>query len=388
MAKLGTAGLATTLLAAWSPVLQGQAGVPRMEARRVAAFPEPFSQVRGLRELPSGVVLVTDWIEERLVALDFRTGRATAIGRVGGGPREFRLPAQLLPWPGDSTMLYDEGNARLAIIGPDLVIHRTMPANTGDAPYAIYPRSADAAGRLYFGIPPWALGPDAPPGDSVDIVRWDPRRRAVETVFRVLGAQRPSWQRDGRPRMTPGIPMVMYSPQDGWAVSLDGRAAVVRAGDYHVEWSDGAGRVTRGRSYAYRKLAVTDADKRAFVLRFLQSSPMSGKGAGGSGLGHTPAEFASPEQVAEMVRTNEFAETHPYFRPGGVWLAPAGDLWVERSVPADAAPVLDVFDGAGRLMRQVTLPAGHRVVGMGRGVIFSVVRNADDLETIEKYGTN
>ena len=72
--------------------LAGQA-VPRAEARRVATFPEPFSLVRGLRELSTGVVLVTDWTEERLVALDFGHGTATEIGRVGRGPHEFRLPA-------------------------------------------------------------------------------------------------------------------------------------------------------------------------------------------------------------------------------------------------------------------------------------------------------
>jgi hypothetical protein len=359
--------------------------VPRFEAQLISAFPDPFSYVRGLRELSTGVVLVTDWTEERLVALEFRRGTATGLGRVGGGPREFRLPGQLLALPGDSTLLYDEGNARLAVVGPELTIHRTMPASLGDAPYAVYPRATDGRGRVYYGVPPWALGPDAPPADSVDIARWDPRTRTAEMLVRVQGARRPSWQREGRPRMTPGIPMVMFSPQDGWAVAPDGAMAVVRSGDYHVEWRADDGRTMRGPSYAYRPLGVTDADKHAFVSRFLRTSPMSGKGEGG-GLGHTPAEFATAEEVARLVRTNEFAEVHPYFRPGGVWVTPEGDLLVERSVPAGAAPVLDVFDRAGRLVRQVTLPVGRRVVGMGRGVVYAVVSDADDLETLEKYG--
>jgi hypothetical protein len=87
-----------------------------------------------------------------------------------------------------------------------------------------------------------------------------------------------------------------------------------------------------------------------------------------------------------MVRTNEFAETHPYFRPGGAWLTPEGELWVERSVPEGAAVVLDGFDAHGRLVRRLTVPAGRRVVGMGRGVIYVVARDTDDLETLEKYG--
>jgi hypothetical protein len=50
-------------LAALTNPLLAQRGVPMVEARRVAAFPESFSQIRGLRELSSGVVMVTDGLE-------------------------------------------------------------------------------------------------------------------------------------------------------------------------------------------------------------------------------------------------------------------------------------------------------------------------------------
>jgi hypothetical protein len=366
-------------------ILQGQSQVPTTQAERSATFPEPFSLVRGLRELGERVVLVTDWTEERLVALDFARGSATPLGAVGQGPREYRLPSVLIALPGDSTLLYDAGNARLAVIGPDLVIHRTMPAQRPGTSYGIVPRGVDAAGRFYFGIPPWSQGPNAPPGDSVDLVRWDPRTDVLEPIGRVKGAGRPSWQREGRPRMTPGIPMVGFSAQDAWVVRPDGHVAIVRSGDYRVEWRSAGGRGASGPSYAYPRLKVTDADRRAFVVMFLQSSPMSGRGEGASGLGHTPAEFLSPERVAEDVRTNEFAEHHPYFRAGGAWLTAEGELWVERSIPAGAAPALDVFDGQGRLVRQVTLPPGRRVVGVGRGALYAVVKNDDHLETLERY---
>jgi hypothetical protein len=382
---VGAGSLIALLLT--STLLHGQAAVPRLQAQRIDAFPEPFSLVRGLRELPTGGVLVTDWIEERLVALDFTRGTMVAIGRVGGGPREFRLPAQLLPYTGDSTLLVDVGNERFAVVGPDLAIHRTLRAQVGNRPYTITPRGADTAGRLYFGIPPWALGPNAPPGDSVDVARWDPRTDDVQILTRLKGSERTSWQKEGRPRMTPGIPMVVFAPQDAWAIAVDGRIAVVRAGDYHVEWRAADGTVRHGRSYAYAPLAVTAADKRAFVIAFTQSSPMSGRGADGR-LGHTPAEFLSPERIEEDIRTNEFAERHPYFRAGGAWMAPDGALWVERSVAAGAAPVLDVFDQEGRLVRQVTLPAGRRLVGFGRGVLYAVAADDDGLETLERYRAN
>jgi hypothetical protein len=372
------------LLAVTAATAESQVPVPRVTAQRVDAFPGSFSLVHGLRELSSGGVLVSDWIEERVVALDFRRGAAVPVGRVGGGPREFRLPAQLFPLGGDSTLLVDVGNQRFAVIGPDLAIHRTLPALAGSRSYPVSPRAADAAGRLYFGIPPWVLGAEAPPGDSVDVACWDPRGGDVRIVARLKGHQPPSWAKEGRPRRTPGIPMVGFAPQDAWTVAPDGRMAVVRSGDYHVEWLETGGGVRRGPSYAYPTLPVTDADKRAFVVAFLQSSPMSGRGADG-GLGHTPGEFQTAEHIAQGIRTNEFAERHPYFRAGGAWMAPDGALWVERSVATGAEPVLDVFDGAGRLVRQVTLPAGRRLVGIGREVLYAVSTDADGLQTLERY---
>lgn len=379
-----TGGAAMLVLLTLAPAATGQDAVPRHQARRPDTYPTPFSRVRGLRELTTGIVLVTDWIEERVVAVDIAKGAATIIGRVGSGPREFRLPARLLPYRGDSTLLVDVGNQRFAVIGPDLGIHRTVPALAGRRRYPVTPGGVDDAGRCYFGIPPWMLGPDAPPGDSVDVARWDPRSDEVRILVRIQGAERPSWQKEGRPRMVPGIPMVGFAPQDAWAVAPDGRLAVVRAGDYRVEWRDVTGAVRRGPSYAYPAPPVADADKRAFVLAFIQSTPISGRGPDG-GLGHTPADFQTAEHVAQQVRTNEFAERHPYFRAGGAWIAPDGVLWVERSVPAGAAPLLDGFDGDGRLVRQVALPPGRRVVGLGRSTLYAVVTDADGLEMLERY---
>ncbi|NOT09038.1 MAG: hypothetical protein HOP28_12635 [Gemmatimonadales bacterium] len=289
--------------------------MPRTLAERTAAFPEPFSRVRGLRELSNGVVLLTDWIEEKVFAVDFGKGSATPIGRVGSGPREFRLPGRLVPLPGDSTLLNDVGNARLSVIGPDLAIHRSIPAQRPGAAYSMSPRGVDAAGRFYFEIPPWSQGPAAPKGDSVDIVRWNPRGNAIEGVGRVKGSDRPSWQREGKPRLTPGIPMVMFGSADGWAVLPEGRVLIVRSGDYRIDCLAGGASIGAGPPYAYPQLPVTDADKADAVATFLQDSPMSGRGPNG-GLGHSPA--ASKEEVAAMVKTNEFATHHPYFRAGGV----------------------------------------------------------------------
>ena len=85
-----------------------------------------FTQIRGVRELPDGRVLVTDRLDKGLGVADFARNTFTPIGRTGSGPAEYRLPTALAVMPGDSTLLSDEGNQRLAVIGPDLKIHRTF----------------------------------------------------------------------------------------------------------------------------------------------------------------------------------------------------------------------------------------------------------------------
>ena len=347
-----------------------------------AVFPEPFSMIRGFRELSDGRVLITDWREERLVGIDFEAATATDIGRVGAGPREYRLPDRLTPYPGDSTLLFDWGNSRLAIIGPDLAIHRTMPYQP-KARMRVNPRAVDDRGVLYFVIPRFASGrPDASSSASVDIGRFDPETGDVQVVTRIKGSTPPSWRKQNKPRLTPGIPMVMFAAQDGWAVSLDGRLAIVRSGDYHVEWRETNGTILHGSSYAYDGRPVTYEDKWAFVERFLTGTPISGRGPDG-GLGHSPPP--SRAEIERMIETNEFADVHPYFVPAGVWLGPGDSLWVERSVPLGAGPILDVFDERGRMVRQIALPSERRVVGIGNGAVYTVVKDEFDLETLERY---
>ena len=91
-----------------------------------AVLREPLSQVRSVRELPDGRVLIVDWLEQRILLGDFRTGNVSERGRVGAGPQEYRLAGALLPFRGDSTLLVDQGNNRLAVLDREGTIRRTF----------------------------------------------------------------------------------------------------------------------------------------------------------------------------------------------------------------------------------------------------------------------
>ena len=109
-----TSLLAFVFLWPGSGLAQGPAGEIAIETAD-AVSSESFSLIKGFRELSDGRILVTDWTEERVTVLDLVSGDARDLGRVGGGPSEFRLPSQLIPLPGDSTLLVDFGNVRMII---------------------------------------------------------------------------------------------------------------------------------------------------------------------------------------------------------------------------------------------------------------------------------
>ena len=59
-----------------------------------------------------------------------------------------------------------------------------------------------------------------------------------------------------------GVP---YSPEDAWAVTPDGRIAIVRAADYHLEWKAADRPVVRGPAIAAKGVPVRDAEKREYA---------------------------------------------------------------------------------------------------------------------------
>ncbi len=343
---------------------------------------EPFSLIKGVREMSDGRVIVTDWIEERLVVVDFESGSTRDLGRVGGGPAEFRLPERLVALPADSTLLIDYGNARLMVLDSQLSFVRTMSTRAHGETYAMSPRAADERGVLYFLLSPWAGGPRGGPSDSVAIGRWAPGFDGVDLVADILVKAYTS--RPAGP--STGIPYVPFSNQDGWALSSDGWLAVVRSEPYRVEWYGPGGEGVIGSPIDYDRFPVTMEDRRNHVRDFLIGTAVAGRGEDG-GMGHVPADAQSSAEVNRIARDALFADEFPPFVPGMVFASSDGLLWVQRSLPADSVPTFDVLGRSGVRMAVVTLPVGRRVIGFGDGTLYATVANEDDLLTLERYRT-
>jgi hypothetical protein len=352
-------------------------------AKPDATFAEPFSRVVGFREIARGRVVIADELEDNVALLDFAGGGVTTIGRQGGGPGEFGSPGPLLALPGDTTIMSDFGNRRALVIGPDGQVITTLPLREMGGS-VMNPRWADARGRLY-GQPPLMFSgntggglPEIP--DSMPLLRWDRSTDRVDTALMVPNPLAGGGGavmmvraagRTGGPDVRGNRQKAFY-PADAFAVGPDGRIAVVRADDYHVEWIDAAGRKTVGRAIAYERIRVTKADQDAWIKNRFAGTRMVV-----NGRRMTPPAI-DPKDV-------DWAEFKPPFM-AGVTVTPEGELWVPASQPASAkGSLFDVFDNRGERIRQVRLPEGRRLVGFGRGVLYAVHKDADDLEWLERY---
>lgn len=348
-----------------------------------AAFPEPFSRVVGLRELPDHRVVVADQLGGAVSAVDFATGDLISIGRQGQGPREYGMPGRLYAVGGDTTLMVDFATMRALVLAGDGVVE-SVPLTAGTG-LPFIPQGVDGRGRLYSGSVLMARSPDTgmlAMGDSLPITRLDPTTDAVDTVAwmgRTAGGGGVSIRTGGGGSVRVGSGLQPYAMQDAWTVAPDGRVAIVRAQPYRVEWVAN-GKRTAGPEIPYTPVKIGSAEKEEWADG-VAGSAMTIRTVGGEGGG---VRAFRPERP--NVDEYEWPPAKPPFVSQSVYVTPEGELWVLTSQRAGAKRQrFDVMDGQGRLVRRVELADGRRLVGFGRGTLYTVRRDADDLEWLERY---
>lgn len=364
----------------------GAQNVPtRTLPKAEAEFAEPFSDVKAVRELRNGRVIVTDGRDLTVQLIDFRTGQATAIGRTGSGPGEYRWPGNLYALPGDSTLLHDQAGGRLLLITPDGKPGGLYDPNRTDTDSSMaartrrfYPRYSDARGYLYSEGQPVRQGANGQLelADSAPIVRLDRATGKRDTVV-----MRPV-RRDPTARVLPMGAVVSqpvqraYPAWDHWLVAWDGRIAMVFHDPYHVDFVGMDGRVTRGAPILYEKVKVDDALKKQWMeeLRRPRMAMMVTRGGGGSMQMMPP-----PPNLPEP----EWPDVLPPYQ-GTATFASDGHLWIPRAMPAGAPSSFDVINGDGGLVERVTLPPRTKLIGFGNGTVYVVRLDEDDLQYLQR----
>ena len=354
-----------------------------------AQFEQPFDAVLAIRELASGKVLVTDLGPKTLLLADLATGEQVNVGRNGQGPGEYQFPGELFPFRGDSVLLVDRVGRRVLVVSPEGKLGRSIPFPEGlsGLPDA---RGADRQGRIYFqgspfrGEPGGGMEVGGTLPDSVPLIRWDPATKKIDSLTRVKIPAIKVQVSGGQNARTVMMRNQPFAPSDEWIVTPEGRVAIARVGDYHIEWL-GTGAPVRGAPVRHEPLKVAAADRQIFLDGMRNSRNRITVSVGGPGpSGGRNNQGNGQPQISE--KDFDWPEVKPPFPSRALQFAPEGQLWVTRSTSArDSTPVYDLFDAGGKLTGRVTLPLGRRMVGMGKGVVYAVRTDEDGLQWLERY---
>lgn len=330
---------------------------PVVELRPSARFDAaPFSSLRGLVALRDGSVVVVDPIEGGLFRVDLERGVREPVGREGAGPDEYDAPTGIGPWRGDSILVTDLRNARLAVLDGDLRMGRTLPMS---GPGYSIPRASDREGGLFFDLNARVRVQrqrDGSRRELAPVVRWDTRAGQGDTL--------------GHIAVPIGASAGPFPQRDEWGVGPDGRVAIVRNREvYRLDWVLPDGVVVEGPVIDEERLPVTDRDRELWL---------EGNGGGGGGSIGVPGGAARSSV--------SFPDHLPRVRWRGVYVDGQGRAWVVRHQPLeDRRPLLDVFDAGGERVGRVRLPEGREIVAVAGGALWAVRVDEVDFEWLERY---
>ncbi|HEU4830085.1 MAG TPA: hypothetical protein VFT04_12905 [Gemmatimonadales bacterium] len=347
-----------------------------------AELAEPFDQVSGVRELSDGRVVVADLFAKQVSLADFRSGALTKIGREGQGPGEYAFPINVLALPGDTTLIVDPAQRRFVKVAPDgkPVALVSFPEGAGGMGNM---RGTDAQGRIYLQASPFGprLAGEARAlremPDSAPIHRWNPATGRIDTIAKVKLPETASATSGSAGARSVVMRQQPFSARDEWAVAPDGRVGIARVSDYHVEWHGSA--KAAGPRVAAPKVPVTQADKDLIARQQNETRGRLMMREGGP-----PRSGGSTPPPPPKLPDADFPEFKPPFI-GSALASPDGRLWVPRAQPANAPPVYDVFDARGRLVQQVKLAKGTRLVGFGATTLYTARTDEDDLQYLQRH---
>ena len=368
---------AALLLTPMAMMAQGARETPL--GRPTATFSGEFSLLRSVRELSDGSVIVADPIEGTLQKLDRGLTRATALGRTGAGPGEYRQPDAVWALPADSTLLVDLGNNRLTVIHPNGQFGATRvlaePSPNGGLTLLL-PNAVDRSGRIYY-------RGGRPGDDSLPVMRFDRRSAQATPVARIKGPpmnENSSGDENHRRQVQAPVPL---GASDGWSVSPSGRIYLVRASDYHVDVINPDGTRATGARVPFTPVRIGTEEKQEYASSMRRGGALSvqmenrnGEASLSLGRGQLPDDAP--------LGTN-FPATKPPFDPGDIWVDARERLWVRRHGAANQPALYDVFNERGTLVGSVRFPAGRRMAGMGNGVVYVARADEDDLMYLERY---
>jgi hypothetical protein len=355
----------------------------RQLGRILTKSAQTVPSIASARELPETRVLVNDIVARRLYLFDSAlTSRLVLLdsGEVArnayGG-----FPGGMIAYRADSTLFVDPSFAVMRLIDPAGKVARSFAGpNPGELLFlAGGPFGApgfDARRRLlYRGSardrtqrPASTLSP-YPEKDSAPILRLDLNARRTDTVAFVRIPKvvvTTVEESDGRFKTTvrrDPLPTV-----DDWTVLPDGSLALIRGGDFHIDWIDANGKRSSSARIPFPWRGLTSEAKAAFMdsVRYATDTAVAAQkirlAERFEGTGIEPPEPMEPE----FVSAGELPANFPAFEPNSTHADPYGVLWIRTTQRLRGEPVYYLVDRKGTVIDRVQLPPRRTIAGFGR----------------------
>lgn len=354
--------LATTL--ACTPA-ESQSGLT-LEAK----LPVSYAMLSNVVELRNGRVVFADTKDKRFLSADLGSGKVDTLGTrvdslaASAPSSQYKFPGWVAHLGGDTVALVDFSALRTTLWderGQPLAVLPLRPV-AGTAPILVY----DTVGHGYK-IDYQAVLGGGEPGrtvrpDSIPVLRIALSGTTVDTVALLASPEYGDATFGEQVQEAAKV----FAPNDYFGVLPDGTAWVARGRENRVDWRSPNGTWTRGRSHAFAKLPVTQADKD----RVLAQVREQGK------------QFGMPQ---ELHISYPFAETKPPF--DFALGRPNGEVWLQRPrAREDAVLVYDIFNRKGAWEREITFPKGATLAGFGpKGAIYGSIKGEDGRRTVGRF---
>jgi hypothetical protein len=332
-----------------------------------------FAAVGAVRWLGDGRIVAADVAANRLLVYD-STGRyLRALGRAGEGPGEFRYIGSLTALPGDSLATFDSRLRRLSLWHPDRGFVRGIPVGGGSLD------SWPADAWLWQDSLVVVLQLSITPQDSVapgsGVRRWPMRARLTlhDLGGRILGTS-PEFDGMYTGLYANGDTRLPFSNQPFTAVARDrvyfGSGARFSLSYVNTDFKWAGDVRWPGQQEALTQEEVNQVRSEAVALA---------------------ATRMPPDRARPRFAMSFAPEILPSERPaiGRVFVAPDGNLWIERfeatrlgSVLQKAGDRWTVLGSDGRPVARVTLPAGGRLEAVRGSCVILVLRDSLDIQTV------
>jgi hypothetical protein len=344
------------------------------------------------RVLSDGCVLVNDSLARRLLLFDASLQRAGVVADTTAATSNAygRGLSSLVAFDGDSSLVRDQLTGAFVVIDPAGKVARLikLPTTGRFDPISAFdfsPVAYDHAGHLLSRgrqpifltlLDPDFVGDTLMVGlDSLPIARRDLATGRVDTIANVHPArvrQMVSRHGPGTGRGYQAVNPVQAA--DDWTVLGDGTIAIVRVGDYHVDWVRPDGRVTKSPSVPAKWDRLSDAMKVAII-----DSLRARDSIGAAGLSSAPARA--------IVTPGDLPDARPPFTAGFAIADADGDVWVRESptVAGVGLIVYDVINRQGALVDRVRVPLGTTLVGFAPGAVYATQLTAGGLHIVKAH---